>query len=530
VPETLETYSEIYLSTSIGAVLALLSTNLNQVPDGFFSSLATIQAAILGVVFALYILSSQLAADKYTSRILAVVDQSESYTHILALYGVSLLFCVVSMLFIDFLNSNMNIASIAVFLTTSTASGSFLSLFTLREELLEQAHPRKISQKVSESIDQNYVRRELSNSQPFSDHFEAAYQALKAGDYSAATRLAHATCQPINSNIESVLSRDLSNEEELRTRYVVNQVRKISDSGVEEEEYNLVMYLHTWLIELIEKSYGQNSFVIPEEGIGSLFDSLVQVHDGTEGRVLTLVSGDKFQTLFFRAVEQDHHHGVYLLCENTASLCLDVEERKKPLDDRLLSVFNIILEAFFNGWLRLLETKVEQPDSDQLGMLDPGGMITIKYEYGYNLFFSNFDSIAKSILRFSRGSIPTGGIFDSRNTVVSANLKIGAVALDQGHRHLALLHVKMALILSFGLQSTTIRTRKISTEISNQFIDGHVSKQIVRQALSDIKIGDQQEILNQNQEIRFFSSALVDIDDWDAKLETFAVEIEDTVF
>jgi hypothetical protein len=515
-----------WVAAGILAYVAAVEVNLH---SNFLTTIATVQASVLGIVIAFYILTTQLAADRFSVRIIEEVTDGSMYALILSIFGVSILSDLVVLLYIEVISKSAYFIFVSVFCTVTFSAVSFLSLFYAKDWLLERPHPDTIANSIRERLSSESIVQELKEgNRPFSEIFESIKITIRSDDKQAAGDLVAAICNPVEDNLPEVLE-ELSETESDSLISIINQVSSISAISFNEEVYAISRYCLNWLLSITEICYEYGFRDAGAYALQSAYPSLrdLMTNASNPDKTLSAINWGLFSEIYEEIGHSGHRDGISQSTNLVSSFSMDVEEAYEPVTSGpTIHTLSTLIDAFIEGWQSHLETSDELPTLDQVYWGDPKVMDIDRYKYSYNHYFDNFDTIFRSLSRLESKSIAEPGIFQIVRGLPRDFCTLSKAAYDNGSTGLAIQLSQIAVICGARFPQINNGPEAVAGILEETFADKSELEDI-KQGIEEMKADQEVELFNTASSYKHFLTALAvaDEEDWFDDLQSYISQL-----
>ncbi|MFB6224927.1 MAG: hypothetical protein ABEI13_00540, partial [Candidatus Paceibacteria bacterium] len=229
-----------------------------------FQSLAIVQTSVLSIIIAIYALSTQIAADRFTIRIIPSVNENTFYKRLILLFTGSIFVDLLALLIYPVSPSWLawGFVIVAVLGVIST----FGSLFYLKEELLATTEAKSVASAIDEGIAIDSFKTAVEGDEttiPYYNFFEATRSSIEEEDKDAANKLITAICSSITELFECLYSSDyeLSEREIIGLVQILTEMKSLAAETMNKEYDGLTGHILKNISEIIKIAiqYGQES-------------------------------------------------------------------------------------------------------------------------------------------------------------------------------------------------------------------------------------------------------------------------------
>jgi hypothetical protein len=489
------------LSIGIGVAVGVIAGCVGDVNfNPFFQTLAITQASVLSIAIAIIILSMQVTSDRYTPSALFVFRNNRVLSGVLLLFGVSILYDILFLLINTALTTTIRII-ISSGIGALLATGSFLSLFYVYDEVLDLLTPERLSQAIEESISLHQFQQYIENRgeddrtprNPFQNPISAASVAIRQTDKRSALQLTDS----ISNTFSSIFEEHLTGTEALTAKDQdahLSVLREIRDLGEEAIENNLPRVLNIVLTRLQETGRTAMEHSM-DEFAGRIITMFVNLStEGHQADAFVQESWQPFEDLIATAITHESEEGVIASVEGANELLTELLEDASLIPSRETHIAEQLIGYLFNGWSNYIDLRGSELQSDQfykmisyldLHMDDE----ELSNQDRYLVIYLIFEDVNKSLVDsyvFDRANsgvpIPQLSI-----TLIEGLASTLRTAVDINHRYLSKRIAKILIELVVGLA----HDRTFSTHALNKLREiartSDCGRYAVTEALSELQ-------------------------------------------
>ena len=446
--------ASVVLALLVGLVSAYLTAINQSVPISYFQVLAIVQASLLGIIIAIYILSSQLAANQYSIRLLSIHQGDNTFAVVIGLFGISILLDIFGIL------SNAIIvgviSSISVAITSTFAVGAFSSLYLIKDSLIERTQPETIADRIRANVTPENLRSEIGKSRlrPYLAYFEAARAAIESGDNQAARQIVTALSDKVTASLNEILEADSASNDELilASKQIINDLEDILDKLVESENTLLIQQVSTNIFKSGKTALESDLDTVGSSAGYTLFKigDLVLLWDDIES--VSKFPWGAFGKLLGIASEKQLEETIRTLTLANSNLLLTIEEEHSFERSFQLRIANILVEGYLNAWKRYISHSGAQISPDDILIGDPEFMELGEFENLYNYYENGYKSIGRVLAKLVCGSgALSPGSFQLAKTTIEGLSDVAIVAGNEDNKSLAKHIVKLTIMTGIGL-------------------------------------------------------------------------------
>lgn len=485
------------VSLASGYAAGLLVFIVGELPSNLPNLMAIVQASIVGIAVAIYVLSNQLTAENYSVRILAILDSETGFDNILRLFGFSIIVDILIIISHPVIKQNRVSSAISALLLTMLFAGSLSSVYISRHKIIRQSLPSNIAERTKNALSKDYIINEIrTNNRPFFQLFEGIRASIREGDQQAALELTQAACESISDGLSHL--QEFGTESENLSTFA-NIVANTLNSANKEGQFSLSIHLHSWALTECVNSIERNYNGFAHQLLPTLNSSIRTLSAELGVGSLRQIDWNKYEEIFTTAVELKDKESLLILTESVASFAQDFEEARGSDDSDLdRSVLKRLIEAFFAGWIHLVETGGELPDSDELYQADPDYMQPmVPMEFQFNEFLDKFSTIAFAISLVSRDARGQLDLHSIGYSISDELLELSSKIYNRDRRELSILVVKMGIICSYRI-GTSPMVEKLANDIGGRYSSKPELDAVIYPALNQLSYDDPNELYSNN--------------------------------
>lgn len=315
--------------------------------QSFFQSLAIIQTTVLSIIIAIYALSTQIAADRFTTRIISSVTENSSYTRTILLFTGSIFLDVFALLIHPI--SPMWLNWLLLILAVLGVALTFGSLFYLRDELLSTTEAPSVAEAIRNGISKDAFENAVGDEEttiPFYSFFEAGRSAIQEEAKDAANQLVTALCDSTSQLFNEVYDSEETLPDEQATGLVqlLREMKSLATETIERGYDGLTGYLIQNLASTIEASIEDGQDTIAARGIQLCSEISEEVIERDQlVKPAWLIWEDILQS-----AARDGHEDTLHIGTTAVSSLIDISvENSDELDGRKLTIAQVLLTSFF---------------------------------------------------------------------------------------------------------------------------------------------------------------------------------------
>ncbi len=441
---------------------------------------------------------------------------------------------ILSLLFRDAILESKFHMYVSVFTVISLGLISYSSLFHAKEQLLDRPHPDTISNSIEDEMKLESIVNELENqNRPFSEIFESIKITLRSNDNQAAGDMMSALSAPFIRNLPDAFN-DLSETVSEEITFIITQISIISGIAFEKGVYPITRLSLNFCLKLSLICYGFGEQDAGSYGIKTTYSSVrnLMVDTPHPENSLAGVNWKIFNNLFIIISRVDHERGIANAANLVSNYSLDVEEEYEPITSgTMLYVLSLFVESFLEGWETYVRESDDLPPRNEVYWGDPEMLEPGKYEYSFNHYIDNFETIMRSISRLESKSFPEPRIFEMSDEIANRLVKMAAIASKRGNEYLGTQFIQIAIICSARFNTRIIDPETLADYLSESFEDVHQGDDIVTAAIDQINTNNEKELFNTPDPYTHFVTilAIENKEDWFEEFQEYINSIYDSL-
>ncbi|KPN31969.1 hypothetical protein SY89_02726 [Halolamina pelagica] len=446
-----------------------------------FQTLAIIQTTVLSIIIAIYALSTQIAADRFTTRIISSVTENSSYPNTILLFTASIFLDVLGLLIFPIAPVWLNwllllVAVLGVCLT-------FGSLFYLRDELLSTTEAPSVAEVIRNGISKEAFESAVGDDEttiPFYSFFEAGRSAIREEDKDAANQLVTALCESTSRLFKEADESEeaLPDEQVTGLVQILSEEKSLADETIEQGYHGLTSYLIRSLASKIETSIEHGQDAIASHGV-SLCSGISEevIERGQLVKPAWLIWEDILESAAREGLEDTLHIGT-----SSVSKLIDIAvENSGELDSRNLTIAYVLLTRFLKGWNTLVANHGEHITEDDRVETAPEFL-------WYRFFERNFESTARIIVSHNADlQIPSAGMFKLQQNMLQELSNVAKSAAEVQNDYLTKRLAKMVIEAGLGFEDNQRTRRQIVSGLTGIKSTNDCGALAVQQALSELQ-------------------------------------------
>jgi hypothetical protein len=495
------------------------------VPNSYFQVLAIVQASLLGIIIAIYVLSSQLAANQYSIRLLSIHQGDNTFTVVIGLFGFSILLDIFGILSNAIIPGSA--ASIGVGITSAFAVGAFSSLYLIKDSLIERTQPETIADRIRANVSPENLRSEIGRShlRPYLAYFEAARAAIESGDNQAARQIVSALSDEVTTSLNEILEPESASNDKIinASKQIINDLEDILEILVESE--------NTLLIQKVSNNIfntGKTALEAELDSVGSsagytLFKigDLVLLWDDIDS--VSKFPWNAFGELLGIASEKRLEETIRALTLANSNLLLTIEEEHSFERSFQMKIADVLIEGYLIAWESYIANSGAQISPDEILIGDPEFMELGEFENLYNYYEEGYETIGRVLANLISGTgALSPGSFELAKTAIEGLSDVAIVAGREDNELLAKHLVKLTIMSGIGFDQQNSRFVDLPSEITKIRDSDPTNARAVNSALTEL-----QDLKGQdNQLIHWHISLLMyRYDDDENVLEEFQEDV-----
>lgn len=488
----------VSISLGAGIVSFLIVLLLNSYPTGLAELLALLQGSIVAIAIAIYTLSNQLAADVFSVRVLDTLPSNNEVDSFLQLFGISLFADIAALLIQPTVTGNGPTSAFVVFIVMSLFAGTLTSLYYLKDNIIRQALPSEIADRVGDILDTDAVLAEIeTRDRPFFQLFESIRAPIREGDQQTAIELTDAAASSIRDSLVNLYDSGISHHQKVRSISVA--LSNTLNSALDMEQYVLSIKIHKWMLTCSLDSVQSRHQAFAHHGIPSLSPALNSLSTQRSQRLLREVDWSQYDEIFTQACRLDDSYSVYYLTEIVAGVAQEIEDHEFDLHRRTAArILQRLLESFFKGWASYLNTNSRLPQQHQIMMGDPTYIdITEPMEFQFNEFVEKLNSILMAISTTSRTTVGAMDFHGVGREITDGLLMISGETQRRHRFYLTIFLIKLAVICSQSI-GNPVSSKSLASKLIETHRDGPRPQWVIQIACHELSTGDKVEFFKVN--------------------------------
>ena len=449
--------------------------------QSFFQSLAIIQTTVLSIIIAIYALSTQIAADRFTTRIISSVTENSSYTWTILLFTGSIFLDVFALLIHPI--SPMWLNWLLLILAVLGVALTFGSLFYLRDELLSTTEAPSVAEAIRNGISKDAFENAVGDEEttiPFYNFFEAGRSAIQEEDKDAANQLVTALCESTSQLFNEVYDSEETLPDEQATGLVqlLREMKSLATETIERGYDGLTGYLFQNLASTIEASIEDGQDTIAARGIQLCSEISEEVIERDQlVKPAWLIWEDILQS-----AARDGHEDTLHIGTTAVSSLIDISvENSDELDGRKLTIGQVLLTSFLKGWGTLIENHGEH--------ISEGDRVEEVPEFLWHRFFErNFEITSRTIVsRNADLQFPAAGMFKLQQEMVQELSNVAISAAEVQNDYLTQRLCKMVIEAGLGFDDNQLTRMQITSGLGKIRSTNDCGESAVQYALSELQ-------------------------------------------
>lgn len=449
--------------------------------QSFFQSIAIIQTTVLSIIIAIYALSTQIAADRFTTRIISSVTENSSYTRTILLFTGSIFLDVFALLIhpASPVWLNWALLSLAVLGVTLT----FGSLFYLRDELLATTEAPSVAKAIRSGISKDAFETAVGENEttiPFYSFFEAGHSAIQEEDKDAANQLVVALCKSITQLFNEVYASEETFPDEQATGLIqlLSEEKSLAIESIEQGYNRLTGYILRNLASTIESSIEEGQDTIAARGIQLCHEISEDVIGGDHLVKPAWLIWEDILELAARDGSEDTMQASTTSISNLVGISV---ENSDELDGRRLTILCILLTGFLKGWSTLVANHGEH--------ITEGDRVDEVPEFlWYRFFERNFEITSRTIVSHNADlHIPAIGMFKLQRKMLQELSNVAVSAAEIQNDYLAQRLTKMVIEAGLGFEDDQRTRMQITSGLGEIRSTNDCGESAVQHALSELQ-------------------------------------------
>lgn len=510
IPINRKLWGQIITCWVFAGIIAFLSAGTEALSSEFVTTVATIQASVLGIVIAFYILTTQLAVDRFSVRIIEELSDGSVYELILSIFGISILSDVIVLLFVDSIQTSPYLTFVSIFCMITFGAVSFLSLFYSKDWLLKRPHPDTVTSSIESKLTTDSIAQKIQeNSRPFLEIFESAKITIRSDDKRAAGDLVTAICNPLQNNLKDVLSGlSVGNTDSIKS--IITQVSSISSISFNEGSHNISRYCLNWLLFTSKICYEQEFLDAGSEALQRSYPSLrdLMTKASAPDKTLAAINWNFFSEIYTAIGESGHENSILQSTNLVSNFSMDVEDSHEPITSgATVHSLSTLIDAFMDGWESYIQSANQLPAEEQVYWGDPKFLDIGQYEFLYNHYIDNFETIFRSVSRLESNSIAEAGIFEITRDLPRNICSVSKRAYDNGSPEIAVQLVQIAIIVGARFNMKFNEPEFMTKMLQTEYEDTSEFEDIIS-GIRELRVEDEVDLFNNTSTVSHFLSPL----------------------
>ncbi|UVE49627.1 hypothetical protein KU306_11980 [Haloferax larsenii] len=513
-----ELFAGVFLSSAIGifvgGITGYVPASLSQV----FSTLAAVQATLLSIIVAIYVLASQLISDRYSPRVLEFEAGDSNFAVIVSVFGLSILIDVISMTFYESIGEDTAISSIVLFTSISFATLSFLTLFLVQDEMVGRAQPDRIAKLIEKSITWDSLSKKIRSddlSRPFYNQFETTREAVKSSDLQNSRVVTKALTDSIKTVFETALSRSDDTTAAsilILSLGVVDELERIGELAIDRADRQMVDNVANCLADIAQNAIDNDFERLATNSVSSLHQMSTRIIPDMLGDTLAKSTWIRYDDILTSASEKDIGRTIGMTTNAISLLVSDFSEDFKPFSPHGTTVVDVLVRILLDGWIVYVKNHGTTVPMSEIGYGDPKYMSAdlLEYEHSFNHFEDGFQSVSSSIFKMrGKGTVERTFTLKIEQTILS---KLEELAIESAkiENFDLTYHFTMVLIfigISIGTESAHVN---LDSSVRKVMSENTIGENAVNSVFSELR-----KFPNQNGPSPIFYTSFDSVDYFD---------------
>ena len=458
-----------------------------------FQTLAIIQTTVLSIIIAIYALSTQIAADRFTTRIISSVTENSFYRKTTSLFTGSIFLDVFALLIHPISPVWLNwllliLAVLGVMLT-------FSSLFYLRDELLSTTEAPSVAEVIRNGISRDAFENVVEDEEttiPFYSLFEAGRSTIQEEDKDAANQLVTALCESPSQLFNEVYDSEETLPDEQATGLVqlLKEMKSLATETIERGYDGLTGYVIQYLALTIETSIEDRQDTIAAHGIQLCSEISEEVIERDQlVKPAWLIWEDILQSAARDGLEYTLNAGT-----TSVSNLIDVAvENSHEFDGRGLTTSCVLLSSFLKGWSILITNHGECIREDD-------EVYTVPEFLWYRFFEQNFEITSKLIVSHNADlQLPSMGMLDLQQELLQELSNVAVSAAEVQNEYLTQRLAKMLIEAGLGFDNDQWTRKQIISGLDEISSTNECGQLAVQRAVFELQkpaeVNDDEDIM-----------------------------------
>ena len=445
------------LSIPFGAVVAIISVYLPVTLPRVLNVLAIIQATFLSIIIAIYILGNQVLLERYSSRVLEL-DSDRVFTLTVALFGGSIFFDLLFLLFIDYIVRSTELTFYTIWVTFTLATGAFFSLILMKNRIIGSAQPESVANLIRESITEDQFWKQTNgkgHSQPFHNEFEVTRNALRNDDRQDSRNILNSLTSPLRNLSDSVFPPSDTQAAPVFVgfMYIITELSTIGELAVERDDKQLINTIIEVLRDISIDAVQSDFDNVSTHGVGVIHDISKQLIPSRVPETLAKSAWLSYGKILDPAAKNDATNTIGMITTSISGLVADIEEESRLLRSASDKISEILIRALLDGWKTYLQEHGQSVPVSEVGYGDPkyfsGDLL--EYEHSFNHFEDGFQNCSTSIFRIYSTDLGESRIIGVDDTILDSLKDLGVVCTDIDNEGLAYHFSMLIIFIGIGL-------------------------------------------------------------------------------
>ena len=520
----------------VGAVVGILCgvyVNIQpEVPILYFSTLATVQGSIFGIIAAIYILSRQLAASEYTLHALTTFQNASEYKVTVSIFSISIFADIIGIALIDEIRSGLITRAVGVSLTLGLAISSFGLLYYMRDFFLDNINVDDIPENIEKEINDLDWRGEITKAVgiPFYQFFETMRSAIRNDDRQAAYEIFEKVAAELSSNTEKDLEDLTELNDEITEGYkkVITEIKEVGIVAVENEHIELVVPVIKWL-----NKEGARFCKVPAPEIGAKsIRAVSDIHHELvpTDRPTSVSTGvwHGYKEAMLPAAERNQEEPIQEGTIAIGDLVGIVAEEHEEFDvekSRYSLILRVFLSQFMDIWNKHAENHLEDITVNDLLYKDGKYMEPGEFNKNHNYFEEVFTSMMGHVTSAERTiQLPMVGFSKIAETAIDGLIELIKTASDNDQGDLVTYYIEAVILIAHGFSESTRTVLRLEDKLATIQDHGDDCNSALEEVISCFSNSDN---ARQRLSYQYYSRAFLHRDYEESDLEEFIEGIEE---
>jgi c-di-AMP phosphodiesterase-like protein len=245
------------------------------------------------------------------------------------------------------------------------------------------------------------------------------------------------------------------------------------------------------------------------------------------------IDWESFGEIFDLASEANHETGIRQAASLVSMYSMDIEEEYEPVTSSAsLHSLDSLVSSFLHAWKVNLDAVAEQPKSGSIYWRDSKVLELGEYEYNFNHFFDNFDTIVRAVSRIESKSIAEPGIYQLSESLLEGLFKTSKSALANDNQDAAIEMMAIAIICGARFNNMKTNPEQFTEKLLNEF-EGQKDdmSSLLGKVIPQLEADEEVDLFNTSLQASHFLPMLAvnDEENWFSDLQQYIDLVEDKI-